>query len=32
VNLKRVLDGKDADPVFLRRADIVYVPEKFAWF
>jgi protein involved in polysaccharide export with SLBB domain len=32
VNLKRVLDGKDTDPVFLRRADIVYVPEKFAWF
>ena len=32
VNLKRVLDGKDDDPVFLRRADIVYVPEKFAWF
>ena len=32
VNLKRVLDGKDGDPVFLRRADIVYVPEKFAWF
>lgn len=32
VNLKRVLDGKDTNPVFLRRADIVYVPEKFAWF
>lgn len=32
VNLKRVLDGKDTDPVLLRRADIVYVPEKFAWF
>jgi polysaccharide biosynthesis/export protein len=32
LNLKEVLDGKQNAPFFLKRSDIVYVPEKFSWF
>ena len=32
LNLKQVLDGKPSTPFYLKPSDIVYVPEKFAWF
>jgi polysaccharide export outer membrane protein len=32
LNLKRVLEGKDAEPFYLKASDIIYVPEKFTWF
>jgi polysaccharide export outer membrane protein len=32
INLKAALEGDHADPFLLKRADIVYVPEKFSWF
>lgn len=32
LNLKRVLEGKDAEPFYLKPSDIVYVPERFVWF
>jgi polysaccharide export outer membrane protein len=32
VNLRDVLDGKHADTFDLKPSDIVYVPERFAWF
>lgn len=32
INLKLPLQGKKSDPFNLKPADIVYVPEKFAWF
>lgn len=32
LNLKQVLDGKQTTPFFLRRSDVVHVPEKFNWF
>ncbi|MFO1475543.1 MAG: polysaccharide biosynthesis/export family protein [Verrucomicrobiota bacterium] len=32
LNLKRVLEGQDEDPFYLKPSDIVYVPEKFNWF
>ena len=32
LNLKRVIEGGDSDPFFLRPSDIVYVPERFRWF
>lgn len=32
LNLKLALQGKQANPFDLQPADIVYVPEKFAWF
>ena len=32
LNLKRVMEGKGGDALYLKPADIVYVPEKFVWF
>ncbi len=32
LNLKAILDGKPAEPFFLKSHDTVYVPEKFVWF
>ena len=32
LNLKDALDGKASAPFYLRRSDIIYVPEKFSWF
>jgi len=32
LNLKQVLEGKQVEPFYLRRSDIVHVPEKFTWF
>lgn len=32
VNLKQVLDGKSSEAFYLKRSDIIYVPEKFSWF
>lgn len=32
VNIKSVLEGKNAEPFFLKPSDIVYVPERFALF
>jgi polysaccharide export outer membrane protein len=32
LNLKRVLNGQDSEPFFLKPSDVVYVPERFAWF
>jgi polysaccharide export outer membrane protein len=32
VNLKQILDGKQAEPFKLKPFDTVYVPEKFNWF
>ena len=32
INLKGVLQGKEADQFALKPADILYVPEKFSWF
>lgn len=32
LNLKQVLEGKQSTPFFLRRSDVVHVPEKFNWF
>jgi polysaccharide export outer membrane protein len=32
LNLKQVMAGKAVEPFYLKPSDIVYVPEKFAWF
>lgn len=32
LDLKSVLAGKSSEQFYLRRSDIVYVPEKFSWF
>lgn len=32
VNLKKALQGKETEPFNLKPGDIVYVPERFAWF
>lgn len=32
INLKQVLEGKSVEPFYLRRSDIIHVPEKFKWF
>lgn len=32
LDLKSVLEGKSTEPFYLRRSDIVFVPEKFSWF
>jgi polysaccharide export outer membrane protein len=32
LNLRLILDGKSSEPFYLKRSDIVYVPEKFSWF
>ena len=32
LNLKRVLDGEDDAPFYLKPSDIIYVPERFSWF
>jgi polysaccharide export outer membrane protein len=32
LNLKRVLEGKDPEPFYLKPSDIIYVPERFTWF
>jgi polysaccharide export outer membrane protein len=32
LNLKKVLHGEQDEPFSLKRSDIIYVPEKFAWF
>lgn len=32
LNLKEILDGKASRPFYLRKSDIIYVPEKFSWF
>ena len=31
-DLKLVLQGKQSEPFYLKPSDIIYVPEKFAWF
>jgi len=31
LNLKRVIDGTDPRPFYLKPSDIVYVPERFVW-
>jgi polysaccharide export outer membrane protein len=32
LNLKRVLQGQQAEPFIMRSADIIFVPERFSWF
>ena len=32
LNLKLALEGQQIDPFYLRAGDIIYVPERFAWF
>jgi polysaccharide export outer membrane protein len=32
VNLKAVLEGGQSNTIYLKRSDIVRVPEKFSWF
>ena len=32
LNLKLVLQGKEAEQFYLKPSDIVYVPERFSWF
>lgn len=32
LNLKLALEGGQSEPFYLKRSDIVYVPEKFSWF
>ena len=32
LDLKQVLEGKKVETFYLRRSDIVHVPEKFTWF
>jgi polysaccharide export outer membrane protein len=32
LNLKRVLEGKETEPFYLKPSDIIYVPERFNWF
>jgi polysaccharide export outer membrane protein len=32
VNLKAALEGGQTESFYLKRSDIVYVPEKFSWF
>jgi len=32
LNLKRVLEGRQVETFYLRRSDIIHVPEKFTWF
>jgi len=32
LNLKQILDGGATKPFYLRKSDIIYVPEKFSWF
>jgi polysaccharide export outer membrane protein len=32
VNLKKVMNGKGAEPFPIKPADILYVPERFVWF
>ena len=32
LDLKKVMDGKTAEPFYLKPGDIIYVPEKFSWF
>jgi polysaccharide export outer membrane protein len=32
LNLKLALEGKGSEPFYLKPSDIIYVPEKFAWF
>lgn len=32
LNIRHVLEGKSAKPFFLRKSDVIYVPERFSWF
>ena len=32
VDLRAALEGRQSEPFYLKRSDIVYVPEKFSWF
>lgn len=32
LNLKDTLEGKAGEPFYLKASDIIYVPERFAWF
>lgn len=32
VNLQLILEGKSTSPFYLKRADTVFVPERFSWF
>ena len=32
LNLKRVIDGEDNQPFYLKPGDIVHVPERFQWY
>ncbi|MCX6908622.1 MAG: polysaccharide biosynthesis/export family protein [Verrucomicrobia bacterium] len=32
LNLKLALEGQQVDPFYMRANDIIYVPERFAWF
>jgi len=32
LNLQLVLEGKSGESFYLRRSDIIFVPERFSWF
>jgi polysaccharide export outer membrane protein len=32
LNLKLILEGQSSESFYLKRSDIIYVPEKFSWF
>jgi polysaccharide biosynthesis/export protein len=32
LNLRRVLDGKESEPFYMKPGDIIYLPEKFSWY
>jgi len=32
LDLKKILDGQSNEPFYLKRSDIIFVPEKFSWF
>lgn len=32
LNLKKVLEGKESQPFYLKAYDVIFVPEKFSWF
>ena len=32
LNLRRVMEGQNGEPFYMKPSDIIYVPEKFSWF
>lgn len=32
INVRDILEGKSDKPFFLRKSDVIFVPEKFSWF